>query len=196
MRPRTASLAAVLLILGCGTAMAHSSNAEAAGFAAGMLHPLTGLDHLLAMVAVGVLAGRRGGSTLLLAPLAFVASMAAGFQAGLAGAALSGAEIGVAASVVILGLALAHGRGAPGSLLVGASGLFGLAHGMVHGLEAPASGSLPLYAAGLILTTLALHAGGAGFSAALRGRDGLVVARRAAGSAMAVYGATLFMAAS
>ena len=129
-------------------------------FAAGLAHPLTGADHLLAMAAVGVWAGLCGGKARWVWPLAFVTSMIAGGALGMAGFTLPMVEQGILASVLALGLALSLGFKAPLSLGAGLIALAGLCHGFAHGAEAPLSGGGAFYVAGFVLATASLHAAG------------------------------------
>lgn len=124
----------------------------------GLVHPITGLDHLLAMVAVGLLAVRIGGRGLWLMPAAFLGSMLAGGLAATLGLPLPGGEYGIMASVLVLGLLVAWTRVAP--LAVGAALVAGFAffHGYAHAAEMVSGGSLAPYAAGFLLSTAVLHA--------------------------------------
>lgn len=132
------------------------------GFAAGLLHPLTGLDHLLAMVAVGLFAARAARPKL--APATFVLAMALGLASG--GLGVPPLELGVALSVVALGLLVAFGSRLAPSLALTLVATAGLLHGHAHGAEAPTSSALALFALGALLSTAALHL------------TGLVLARR------------------
>jgi urease accessory protein len=148
-------------------ASAHTGAGATDGFAAGLLHPVLGLDHALAIVAVGVWAGLLGGRALWAWPAAFIGLMVAGSMLGLSGTALPGAEIGVALSAVVLGAAVAFRPPLAirtGALLCGAFALF---HGHAHGAELP-PGSNPLtYIAGFTLATAMLHAAGLDLGLAL-----------------------------
>lgn len=154
-----AVLAALLLT---GTAQAHTLGAHGAGFTAGMTHPFIGLDHLLAMVAVGIWAAQLGGSATWRIPLAFMAMMALGSALALGGMTFPAVETGIASSVLVLGLFIAVAARFPlmtGMLLVG---VFALFHGHAHGQELPQAASVLLYSAGFLLATGLLHATGAG----------------------------------
>jgi len=149
-------------LLAAGPAFAHPGHLSESGFAHGLLHPLTGVDHLTAMLAVGIwsaLAAQNGGRVWL-APLAFVATMLVGAVLGIAGIALPAVEPGIAASILVLGLAIAL-RYAPsgplGALLIG---LFALFHGHAHGTEA--TGSVVAFIAGFAIVTAAIHVAGIG----------------------------------
>ncbi|HEV7277962.1 MAG TPA: HupE/UreJ family protein [Devosiaceae bacterium] len=148
-------------------AFAHGGHGEPAGLAHGFLHPLGGLDHILAMVAVGVFAFVIGGRALWLVPLTFVATMAIGFGLGLAGFHLPFVELMIAASSIVIGGAAALGRSMPLAAAASLVGAFALFHGHAHGAELPAGGVATLYAAGFIAATALLH--GAGVAAALGG---------------------------
>jgi len=151
---------ALAALVASGPAFAHSGHTFS--FAAGLIHPASGVDHLLAMALVGVWAGAFGGARAWVWPATFVGALTLGAAAGHAGLAPPGVETLIALSVASLG-ALAALR-APASLALGAAILapLGAAHGLAHGAEAP-GGSFALYAAGFILASAALHAGGAFF---------------------------------
>lgn len=139
-------------------ALAHDGHAV--GFLGGLIHPLTGADHLLAMLAVGLWAGTLGGRAVAALPLAFVGALAAGAGLGAAGLAVPMVEPGILASVMVLGALAALALRLP--LPVAAAGVagFGLLHGLAHGAEM--MGAFAPYAAGFVATSLALHAAGLG----------------------------------
>ena len=146
-------------------AAAHPLHMNGAGFVAGLLHPFSGLDHLLAMFAVGLWAAQLGGRALWAVPAAFVGMMIAGGALGMTGIALPFTDTFIVASVLALGLLISFAVRLPtllGMLLVG---LFALFHGHAHGTELPQAASAGGYAFGFVLTTLVLH--GAGMLAAL-----------------------------
>lgn len=146
---------ALAAILFCGTALAHPGHGNDA--AAGLLHPLLGLDHLLAMLAVGMWSARLGGRAKWLVPASFIACMLLAAGLAMAGLALPMMETGIAASVLLSGLLLVFSirvRPLAGVFMVA---LFALFHGYAHGLEMPAQISPWLYAAGFALSTAALH---------------------------------------
>lgn len=132
-----------------------------AGPAAGFMHPLTGPDHLLAMFSVGVLSARIGGRAVWTVPAAFVGVMLVGGIMGIVGASLPAAELGVAASVIVLGVLLALGERTPVALALAAAGAFGLYHGFAHGREMPRVSAPALYALGFLVSTAGLHVMGA-----------------------------------
>jgi len=150
-------------------ALAHTGVGAVHGFGAGLMHPLTGVDHLLAMVAVGLWAGLVGGRARWAYPLAFVAMMVVAGLWGMSGASLPGVEIGIAVSVVILGLAIALRSTPPLAAGAAACAIFAIFHGYAHGAELPEGASSLGYALGFVLATAALHGVGlalAGFFAA------------------------------
>jgi urease accessory protein len=192
-----AAASAALLIVGAGAALAHPLTLAVRegdmAFAAGFLHPLTGIDHLLAMVAVGLWAGLTGGRAVLVWPAAFVCLMLAGGALGMAGVPLPLVEGAILASLVVLGLLLLSGAAVPltpGALLVA---LFALAHGWAHGAEMPPAAATAAYAAGFTLTTAALHLCGLGLAYAARGGVGRRLVR-GAGGLIALTGIVLAVA--
>lgn len=145
------------LSLFTGTAFAHTGDHGATGFIGGLVHPFMGLDHLLAMIAVGLWAAQQGGRARWAVPAAFVGAMALGASLAATGWVVPHVESGIALSVLVLGLLVATRHAA--SLLAGMSlvAVFALFHGTAHGLEMPLTGSPMLYALGFLLSTLALH---------------------------------------
>jgi urease accessory protein len=137
--------------------------------AAGFVHPFTGLDHLLAMIAVGLWAAQLGGRWTWAVPLAFVGSMALGGALGFGGVKLPFAEPMIAASVLVLGLlvALRVQLRVSGLVLVG---VFALFHGIAHAAEMPPEVSRIVYAGGFVLATALLHAAGVGLGLLPRAR--------------------------
>jgi len=150
---------AAALLLTPALAFAHPGHGEH-GIVAGVLHPLTGIDHLLAMLAVGLWAAQQTGKARWALPATFVGTMLLGGVLGFEGLQLPGLESGIAASVLALGLAVALAIRPPVALAVGATALFALFHGVAHGLELPEMSSPWAYAAGFVAATAALHAVG------------------------------------
>jgi urease accessory protein len=141
-------------------APAHIIGAQGAAFGTGFAHPFTGLDHMLAMVAVGLWAAQLGGRARWIVPLAFMGAMAAGAGLALAGIRLPAVETGIASSVLVLGLLIAVSARLPtvtSAVLVGAFAVF---HGHAHGTELPQAASEMLYGVGFVLATGMLHATG------------------------------------
>ncbi len=149
-----------LLVLISSAANAHPFHAVSGGAAAGFLHPFSGFDHLLAMVAVGLWAAQLGGRARWIVPGAFVLAMLAGGAAGFAGLVPPFAEQMIAASGLVFGLLIVtRTRLSPalGGALVGAFALF---HGAAHAAELPAGASALAYVAGFCAATALLHAAG------------------------------------
>ena len=145
-------------------AEAHTFGSQGAGLMAGLTHPFVGLDHLLAMIAVGIWAGQLGGRPVWLIPLTFVSVMAAAATLASFGLLLPLMEPAIACSVLVLGLLIAGSVRLPtrvGALLVS---LFAVFHGYAHGLELPQAASPILYGAGFVLATALLHGLGIGFA--------------------------------
>lgn len=162
--------AALGLALAAGSASAHTGHGTGSLFQ-GLAHPL-GLDHLLAMVAVGVWsAAAFDGARRWLAPLTFLAAMSLAAALAMAGLGLPFVEHGIALSVAVFGAMLAFAKrlpAAPGLALVA---LAASLHGLAHGAELPMGASATDYALGFLATTAALHAAGAGVGVALRDRS-------------------------
>ena len=191
---RTTSLAftalAVSLAAAPRMALAHTGLEHATSFSSGFLHPLTGPDHALAMVAVGLWAGVNGGRAVWAWPVAFVGVMLVGGALGMTGVALPLVEPGILASVIVLGLLVLTAARVPvavGALLVG---VFAVLHGYAHGAELPAAAAAISYSAGFALATALLHAAGLGI-AFLSAREGSSLLVRAAGGLVAACGVAL-----
>jgi urease accessory protein len=183
--PRTIILTALCLF--AGAASAHTGSHTVTGFADGLAHPLLGLDHLLAMIAVGLWAAQQGGRALWAIPAAFVGPMALGGGLALTGLTLPHVEAGIAASVLVLGLLIATRR--PWAVTAGMTlaAVFALFHGYAHGLEMPQAASPLRYAMGFVLATVFLH--GVGIAGSLIGRQGM----RLAGMGIAAAGLALIL---
>lgn len=177
-------------VLAAGPALAHPGAHDHAGVAYGLVHPLTGLDHLLAMLAVGLLASLMRGRALWLVPAAFVVMMVLGGALAMAGAAVLQVEFGIALSVVVIGGLVALGRRLPLALAMGTVGLFAVFHGAAHGMEMPAAVSALGYGAGITLATLALHAAGIAAGLGLAGAS-RALGPRVAGGLIALAGAAV-----
>jgi urease accessory protein len=185
-------LIAAFSVLITTTVQAHTLVTEATSGFAGLMHPFLGLDHLLAMLAVGLWAAQQGGSRLWQLPLAFLGMMLLGAVLGQTGFALPSIEAGIASSLLILGLMLAFAVRLsiiPSMLMVG---LFAVFHGYAHGAEMPQTVALIDYAAGFMLATAALH--GLGIGLGLRARDELnQKLLRISGVAIGLTGAWLWI---
>lgn len=179
-----------LLLAGAMLAMpavAHVQQGQAAGFVSGLLHPVSGLDHVLAMVAVGLWGAQLGMPAIWLLPVTFPLVMALGGFLGLVGVPLPGVEIGVAASGFLLGASVATQWRPPLWLAATIIGVFAVFHGHAHGTELPPGESGLLYSVGFVVATGCLHAAGVLIGLVHRwpwGRTAL----RAAGSGIAGAG--------
>lgn len=190
---RRFALAALTFLIAAGTAEAHTGIGSTMGFAHGFGHPFDGLDHVLAMVAVGLFAANLGGRALWLVPLSFVAMMAAGGALGIFGANLPFVEIGIAASVIVLGLAVAMQWNLPVAGAMALVGFFALFHGHAHGAEMPTDASGLAYGLGFVFATAILHLVGIGLGLGI-GLLARKTSRRTmqtGGAIMSVVGATM-----
>jgi urease accessory protein len=160
MRTRLARAAVVVATLVPTAAVAHTGGGDAHDFVHGFAHPFGGLDHVLAMITVGLFAYQLGGRALWLVPASFVLAMTAGGALGLAGIPVPFVEAGIAASVLVLGAIVAFGVKAPVAIAMALVAAFAVFHGHAHGAEMPAGGSIAAYAAGFVLATALLHAAG------------------------------------
>lgn len=176
-----------------GLALAHPGHAEQASFLAGALHPLTGIDHLLAMLAVGLWAAQLRQRAALMLPALFPVAMVAGAALAFAGVALPAVEPVIALSVIVLGAAIVAGLQLPLAAGGAMIALFAVAHGFAHGAELPAGANVAGYAAGFIGSTICLHLAGLFLGLAdQRRRGGQLL--RIGGSAIAVSGLALLLA--
>lgn len=133
------------------------------GFVAGLLHPVFGLDHFLAMLSVGIVSAQLGGYRIYTVPAVFVCAMTLGAIAGVYGQAWPYTEVGIASSVIFLGLGIVFvSRESPGIPIMMATAFFGALHGHAHGLEMPNAIDPVFYAGGFLLSTAAIHMLGVG----------------------------------
>ncbi|WP_026614994.1 HupE/UreJ family protein [Ensifer aridi] len=153
-----AALAAALLITLPGRALAHIGD-HVRGIENGFLHPFSGLDHLLAMVAVGLIAARLGGPALWQLPVAFISAMVAGAAVAVTGMTVPLVEAAILASMIICGAALIIDANVPVTLAVTGTAAFAFFHGLAHGTEGPAAAPLG-YILGFIGGTAILHMAG------------------------------------
>ena len=184
---RTAVTLAAFLSLG-GFAQAHPGHGG--GFTHGFAHPLLGLDHLLAMLAVGLWSAQLGGRARWAVPAAFVGVMALGGALGMAGVGLPLAEQGIAASVLILGLLIAAAVRLPLAAGVALAGIFALCHGYAHGAEMPGTAAGAVYALGFAGATALLHGCGFGLGVLMQ-RGAKAEWLRASGVAISAAGGLL-----
>jgi len=165
------------------------------GFEYGFAHPFSGIDHVFAMVSVGLFATRQGGRALWLLPLTFISIMGLAGVAGMTGIALPLVEIGIGLSVVVLGLVVASRQRLPTAVAMALVGLFAVFHGYAHGIEMPASSSGLLYGLGFVMATAVLHAMGIGVGLAT-GKIGQVRSLRViqiSGAAISLAGAAILL---
>jgi len=181
----SALLLPAALVTAATPALAHVDPVAHGSFAAGLTHPVFGADHVLAMVAVGLLAAILGGRALWALPAAFLGCMVLGYGIALAGVTLPLVEPMILLSVMALGLFVVLGARLPLAAAAAIVGLFGVAHGAAHGGELGAAGALA-FGAGFLVATAALHAAGIGL--------GVVAARTATGTVARVLGAAVAVA--
>jgi urease accessory protein len=197
MKFRTAVSAFALVAVSATAAFAHPHHVHApgteTGLAAGFFHPLLGLDHLLAMFAVGLLAAQLGGRALWALPAAFLGLMVAGGAAGMLGMGLPGIEIVIACSVFVLGIALTVGVKYPLVAAMIIVGLFGIVHGHAHGTEMPAMSSPLVYGCGFFVATAALHVAGLLTGMALVRSQRSAAVLRLTGAAISLAGLALLV---
>jgi urease accessory protein len=173
-------------------ALAHAG-ADAGDLASGLLHPLSGLDHALTMLAVGLFAARLGRRATFLVPACFVLMMGAGAGLGYSGLVLPYVELAIAFSVAAAGMLLVSSRAPRLVVAVGLIGLFGVLHGHAHGGEIPPSAHVAAYGAGFLLGTVLLHA--AGVVAAHVSRRYAARAPQLGGAVIALAGCAMIAAA-
>jgi urease accessory protein len=158
MRTIARCITALLCLAAPAAALAHEASSLPFGsFMAGLTHPVLGLDHFLAMVSVGVVSAQIGGRAIWTVPATFVGVMTLGGALGLADVGLSAIEIGIAFSVLALGIAIAADRKLPVAVAMVAVAFFAIFHGYAHGAEMPTVAEPVRYAAGFMTGTAALH---------------------------------------
>jgi urease accessory protein len=178
------ALLTALAILLPTAAFAHTGHEHVAGMLSGFMHPVGGIDHVLAMVAVGVFAYVLGGRALWLVPASFVAMMAVGFLLGVGQVEVPFVELGIALSSVVIGGVAALGRPMPVVAASALVGVFAVFHGHAHGAEMPMGAAGFEYAVGFVVATALLHAAGIGAAmgvSKLVGKYGKPVAQAAGG---------------
>jgi urease accessory protein len=162
--------AGVLVALSVATpAYAHTGANAVFSFSSGFLHPLGGLDHLLAMFAVGLLAAQLGGRALWLVPGAFVTMLITGAGLGSAGVDLPGVEHAIALSLVVIALPVAFALNMPAGIAIVLVGIFAIFHGHAHGAELPEDSGMAAYVVGFAAATALIHASGIGFALVQKG---------------------------
>ena len=192
----TKFLLTILLLAVSGTAFAHPGH-DVSGFAAGLMHPFSGMDHLLAMVAVGLWAAQcdqKGGGIrkVWLLPASFMTMLAIGAAIATQWQALPMVEAGIATSVLSLGLLIMLSLQLTVAIGVSITAIFGLFHGYAHGLELPQSAAPAEYALGFLIATATLHFSGVAAGLAMRERYAML--SRLLGSAITISGVYLLAA--
>jgi urease accessory protein len=180
-------VAMLLALLWPTAALAHTQGGEAAGLLGGLRHPVSGLDHILAMVAVGLWGAQLGRPALWLLPVTFPMVMAFGGMLGLMGLPLPGIELGIAVSAIVLGGMVGWEARPPLWVAAVVVGSFAIFHGHAHGAELPAGADALIYSIGFVVATGCLHATGIGLGLIHRWAAGKV-ALRAVGAAVALAG--------
>ena len=182
---------AVFVFLCAQTAFAHPQKGEAVGFLTGFRHPISGLDHVLAMVAVGLWGAQLGSPAIWVLPVAFPMVMAFGGMLGLMGVPLPGIEYGIALSAILLGAAVMFEVRPPLGVAAALVGFFAIFHGHAHGTELPPGQSALLYSMGFVIATGCLHAVGIGIGTVHRWAWGQKLLRVAGG--LVAMGGAFFM---
>lgn len=172
---------AILLLLILPTfAHAHEAHGEG-GFSSGFLHPLNGLDHVAAMIAVGLWGAYLGAPAVWLLPITFPVVMALGGALGIMGVPLPSVETGIALSAILLGLMVALAAKPPLWVAGAMVGFFAIFHGHAHGTELPEASNAFAYAAGFVISTGLLHLAGVGFGALSKFPWGAIAIRTGGG---------------
>jgi urease accessory protein len=169
------------------TASAHSEGGTIGGFISGFKHPLTGLDHIVAMVAVGLWGAFLGGRAMWTLPVVFPVMMAMGGALGVVGVPLPGVEIGIALSGIILGAMVALAAMPPLWVAAVIVGIFAIFHGHAHGSELPEAANALSFASGFVISTGLIHLGGIAFGLLVKWPWGRI-AVRAGGGAITLVG--------
>jgi urease accessory protein len=169
-----------LVLLAASPAVAHSGS-TGGGFIEGFSHPLLGLDHALAMVAVGLWGAFLGPPALWLLPVLFPLVMALGGAAGILGLPLPGVETGIAVSAVVLGVMVASAARPHLAVAAGLVAAFAVFHGHAHGSELPPGADVVAFSVGFVIATGLLHLAGIGFGVLARWPAGRIAVRMAGG---------------
>jgi urease accessory protein len=187
LKHRSIRVVALLTALWAQSALGHVLQSEAQGFLTGFFHPISGADHVLAMVAVGLWGAQLGAPAIWVLPVAFPLVMAMGGMLGFLGVPIPGVEYGIAASAIMLGTAVTFE--VKPSLVIAALvvGCFAIFHGHAHGTELPAGQSALLYSTGFVMATGCLHAVGIGIGTVHRSTRGRQLLR-GAGTVVAIGG--------
>lgn len=180
---------ALLVVVTPSIAYGHPIGQAAVGFQSGLLHPVFGLDHFLAMLSVGIVSAQLGRERIWTVPGMFVASMIVGAVFGIRGDLWPLSEAGIACSTIVLGVAIATVTDKVSSLpVLSVVALFGSLHGHAHGLELPKAADPVYYAAGFLTSTITIHLLGVAIGHLLTRRSALLVLLRHLGSGIAGMG--------
>jgi urease accessory protein len=185
--PPIAAATLLALVASSAPVHAHVQTGEASGFLTGVGHPVSGLDHVVAMIAVGLWGAQLGAPALWLLPVTFPMMMALGGLVGLLGVPLPGLGVGIAASAVVLGLVVMFALRPPLAGAVALVAVFAIFHGHAHGTELPPGQSALLYSMGFVVATGCLHGVGIAIGVIHRWRWGQTLLR-AVGAVVAVAG--------
>ena len=186
--PRHVAAWVALVLLVPAAALAHEQGASAgAGFLTGFLHPIRGVDHVLAMFAIGLWGSQLGMPSIWVLPVAFPLVMAFGGALGIAGVPLPGTELGIALSVVALGAVIALALRPPVAGALALAAFFAIFHGHAHGAELPGQTGALAYSAGFVLATGLIHLTGIAVGLVIHLPRGPVLVR-AGGAAIALAG--------
>jgi len=169
-------------------ALAHTGTHSFSGFLPGFHHPLSGLDHMLAMVGVGLFAASLGGRALWAVPTSFLLTMLMGGALGLTGVEIPAVEAGIAMSVITLGVVMTLGWSWPVTAAMGFVGVFAVFHGLAHGSEIPSGADAAFYSLGFTAASAILHILGIGMSCMAQNHSRAI---RSVGAAMTVVGLVL-----
>jgi urease accessory protein len=182
-----AALSAAATLLFCDPALAHTGTGLPGGFASGFRHPFSGIDHLLAMVSVGLWGAFLGRPLIYILPVVFPAVMVSGAILGMLGVPMPPVEIGIALSVLALGGCIAFAVRAPVWIAAPIVAIFALFHGYAHGKELPSAADPVGYSAGFVFATGLLHVAGIGIGLLNRWPGGMMLTRTA-GAVIAAAG--------
>jgi urease accessory protein len=189
LAPQVLTVLVVNVLIWCwpDIAMAHVESGQTGGFLDGVDHPISGLDHVLAMVAVGLWGAQLGLPAVWLLPIAFPMMMAFGGMLGLMGVPVPGIEIGIAVSGIVLGAMVLGEVKTPVAAAIVMVGIFAIFHGHAHGTELPPGQNAMLYSLGFVVSTGTLHAAGIGLGLGHQWKVGRVLLR-AAGAVVMIGG--------
>jgi urease accessory protein len=186
-------LAVLFTLLWAESALAHEELDGGVGFLTGLLHPALGFDHLLAMLSVGVLSAQIGGRAIWYVPASFVGVMVIGSVLGLNGVALPLVEIGIALSVLVLGLVIVLQHWIPAAIAIACVAFFAVFHGHAHGTEMPLMANVYAYGAGFVIGTATIHLAGVGIGLGCRRSSRREVILRTFGGLIAVSGSYILL---